>query len=82
MTDDRERWEELALCQQADPEVFFPVYQGDGSAIRAKAICRMCPVRRQCLDYALEHREHYGVWGGTTSGERDRLLRARMRESA
>lgn len=29
-----------------------------------KAVCERCPVRRECLSYALETRSVYGVWGG------------------
>ena len=32
--------------------------------IRAKAICRTCPVRMECLDGAVARREPWGVWGG------------------
>lgn len=43
----------------------------------AKAICARCPVQVECLEYALENREQYGVWGGTTRDERKAMLRAR-----
>lgn len=36
----------------------------------AKAICRNCPVRQQCEDYAKARGEKYGIWGGKTSRER------------
>ncbi len=40
---------------------------------RAKAVCRACPVRRECLDWAVEANERAGVWGGTTPDERAQL---------
>lgn len=42
----------------------------------AKAICRGCPVRRECLAYALANREPFGIWGGCSERERRRLRRA------
>jgi WhiB family transcriptional regulator, redox-sensing transcriptional regulator len=66
-------WWELAACQSADPELFFPVVAVGGGAVRvsrAKAICARCAIRRQCLDYALVSAEPHGIWGGTTEDER------------
>jgi WhiB family transcriptional regulator, redox-sensing transcriptional regulator len=72
-------WQQAAACRSADPELFFPVSSG-GSAReqeeRAKAVCRMCAVRRQCLQYALAMKEPYGVWGGMTEVERRRAPRS------
>jgi len=59
------------LCAQTDPEVFFP--EKGGSVREAKAVCTGCPVRVQCLEYALAHDERFGVWGGTSERERRRL---------
>jgi WhiB family redox-sensing transcriptional regulator len=75
-------WEQAA-CQTADPELFFPV-AGAGAALaeiaRAKAVCGRCPVREQCLDYAIESGQAHGVWGGTTVDER-RAIAARRRRT-
>ena len=69
----RESWQEEALCAQVDPELFF-ADKGDWSkTVRAKIVCRKCPVREACLAYALEHNMNHGVWGGTTSEQRKRL---------
>ena len=69
----RRDWWRSAACQEADPELFFPVTQygpGAGDTARAKAVCAACPVRRQCLQYALATGQMYGVWGGLTESER------------
>ena len=68
-------WRLAALCAQADPEAFFPE-KGESSRA-ALAICLRCPVRRECLAFALEHDERYGVWGGTTEMQRRELRRQR-----
>lgn len=55
--------EDLDLpCREQDPEVFFAESPQDVEY--AKAVCRDCPVRPQCLAAALERREPWGVWGG------------------
>jgi WhiB family redox-sensing transcriptional regulator len=42
----------------------------------AKAICATCPVQPECLRYAIETRQEYGIWGGTTEDERRGLRKA------
>ena len=60
-------WREQALCAQTNPEEFFA--EKGGTTKAAKQICGGCEVRPQCLSYALEADERYGVWGGLS--ERD-----------
>jgi WhiB family redox-sensing transcriptional regulator len=45
----------------------------------AKEVCASCPVRRQCLDYALEKSFKQGIWGGCIDEERVRERRRRAR---
>lgn len=66
-------WQEKALCSQTDPEAFFP--EQGGSTKDAKRICARCPVKTECLNYALANDERFGVWGGLTERERRRLKR-------
>ena len=68
-------WQERALCAQTDPEAFFP--EKGGSTRDAKKICTTCEVKAQCLDYALQNDERFGIWGGLSERERRRLRRAR-----
>jgi WhiB family transcriptional regulator, redox-sensing transcriptional regulator len=70
---------DLGSCRGMDPEIFFP---DRGESLRpAKEVCGGCIVRDECLEYALDNRERFGVWGGTSERERRRLRRAR-REAA
>lgn len=62
-----------ALCAQTDPMVFFP--EKGGSTAEAKRVCAGCEARVECLDYALGHKERYGVWGGLSERERRKLER-------
>jgi WhiB family transcriptional regulator, redox-sensing transcriptional regulator len=67
-------WQDDALCAQVDPEIFFP--EKGGSTREPKRVCRACEVRAECLEYALEHQERFGIWGGFSERERRRLKRA------
>jgi len=68
-------WTDQALCAQTDPEAFFP--EKGGSSREAKRVCRACPVRAECLEYALAFDERFGIWGGLSERERRRLKRQR-----
>ena len=67
-------WQTDALCAQTDPEAFFP--EKGGSTRDAKRICTTCEVKAQCLDYALQNDERFGIWGGLSERERRRLRRS------
>jgi len=73
----RTDWFDDAACRDADTTVFFPTT--DALAAEAKAICELCPVREECLEYALETRPSDGVWGGLTALERHRVIRRRQK---
>ena len=45
-----------------------------GGESEAKRICAECPVILECRDYSLQSQEPFGVWGGLTEDERDRVL--------
>jgi WhiB family redox-sensing transcriptional regulator len=66
-------WQDRALCAQTDPEAFFP--EKGGSTREAKRVCKACEVRAECLEYALENDERFGIWGGMSERERRRLKR-------
>jgi hypothetical protein len=70
----RGKWTEEALCRHMDPEVFFPP-KGD-TGIQAKQACAQCPVRAECLDYAITTDEKHGIWGGLNRAERQRAGQA------
>ena len=75
-------WRAASACLRADPDLFFPISSAGRAIIqiaKAKAICARCPVRRQCLDFARAHEPLYGIWGGTTLEERERVRRRELR---
>jgi WhiB family transcriptional regulator, redox-sensing transcriptional regulator len=74
-TPDEYVWMLHARCRGANPTEFFP---SDGLGVEfAQRICTGCPVRVECLEYALLHRIEHGVWGGASERERRRILRRR-----
>jgi len=78
LTDAACKGEDLGLFFGPDAE--FVTARRDREA-NAKAICARCPVRPDCLAYALATGEAYGVWGGATEDERRAMLRQRRRAS-
>ena len=71
-------WATDAACAGADPALFYPTEHAGASEIRAaKRVCAGCPVRVECLHYAIDNGEAYGIWGGMTLKERRRYARKR-----
>jgi WhiB family transcriptional regulator, redox-sensing transcriptional regulator len=70
-----EAWESQAKCQEHDLSIFFPEDTSDPRKTKqlAVAICNSCPVRPQCLNYALVHKIEFGIWGGIDKYGRKRL---------
>jgi len=78
-------WRSAAACLLADPDLFFPISAAgpaERQVMRAKTICGGCPVREECLKFALSHELSYGIWGGTTPEDRQRDRRRKRRAAA
>ena len=71
-SDEPRNWMDLAACDGTDNATFFP--EIGGSTREAKRVCAVCPVRGDCLAYALDNRIAFGVWGGLSEQQRSRLL--------
>ncbi|MEX0172787.1 WhiB family transcriptional regulator [Streptomyces sp. LMG1-1-1.1] len=78
-------WRADAVCQEVDPDLFFPVGTGSPALAQeeeAKRVCRGCPVREPCLRSALaQPHPPSGVWGGLTEAERHALERRARRKA-
>jgi WhiB family redox-sensing transcriptional regulator len=80
-------WTEYGACGDYEKEVFFPSEEDPETGARrsgaswvkanakAKLICAGCMVKNQCLWFALDNNEQFGVWGGHTFEERRTLKR-------
>ncbi|MGW6208692.1 WhiB family transcriptional regulator [Streptomyces sp. NPDC055089] len=79
-----ENWRMLAACREEDPDLFFPIGSTGPALVQtedAKVVCRSCPVRQECLRWALDNGQDAGVWGGLDETER-RALKRRSRRQA
>lgn len=80
-------WQLRALCRGNHAHLFFPPStferkeERERREARAKAICSVCPVQGECLEYALDIQEPYGIWGGLTETERRQVLAERAHAS-
>jgi WhiB family transcriptional regulator, redox-sensing transcriptional regulator len=76
-----ERWRESAACRGTDSRLWFPASDGQRWSSRkvrtltkvAKKICGVCPVQRECLEWAVDTDERFGIYGGLTEREREQL---------
>jgi WhiB family redox-sensing transcriptional regulator len=66
-------WQDEALCQQVGGDMFYSEVGEDTE--RAKAVCRGCLVRLECLEYALEVGDREGIFGGFSERPRRRIAR-------
>lgn len=76
-------WRDRAGCLDVDdPELFFPVGNTGPALVqieKAKTVCNSCTVREVCLQWAMEHNQDSGVWGGLSEDERRSLKRRAAR---
>jgi len=62
-------WAEDAECKDTPIELWFSDF-GDHFDDSALRICRRCPVREKCRDYAIDNDLTDGIWGGMTPKQR------------
>jgi WhiB family redox-sensing transcriptional regulator len=75
-------WRARAACAGYPNTLFFPTSDSadEASIEKAKAVCGVCPVSEDCLQYALETNQRSGIWGGTSEKERKSLRRKWLAE--
>lgn len=75
-------WRHRAACHDLDPELFFPVgvrLDAMRQTKLAQAVCHSCPVQRECLTWAMDSGQEYGVWGSLSENQRRALKRRNSR---
>lgn len=72
-------WMNNAACRGRTDIDFFPEDSYNTKAPKAVAICETCPVKQDCLEFAIENGIHYGIWGGLNYPQRKRYLRTTIR---
>jgi WhiB family redox-sensing transcriptional regulator len=71
-------WRSQAICRDTDPDLFFPIGTTGQALVqidRAKEVCGVCPVKSECLEYALETNQDSGIWGGLDEEQRRNIRR-------
>lgn len=74
----KEPWMLQASCRGVNPDLFYP--ERGESTKEAKGVCAGCPVRLECLEYAIAHNERFGIWGGKSERERRAIRKQRIQE--
>jgi WhiB family transcriptional regulator, redox-sensing transcriptional regulator len=70
-------WHEQAACVDVPTRRFFPERGAAVLTASVKRVCQGCPVRLECLEFALAENIQHGVWGGTSPRERRPMWKAR-----
>ena len=78
--EDLDTWREGSVCADRTDVDFFPSPDDIGAIASARAVCGSCPVRDDCLAFALETNQSDGIWGGYTPAERSKLRRVWLRD--
>ena len=68
-----EAWMDDAECTQYPPDMWFPNIGDKHTADKANGICDGCPVKMQCLEYAMRHGFDEGIFGGMNGRARQVL---------
>jgi len=68
-----------AACATTDPELWFPELDSLWRVREAKNICEKCPVKKECLEYALVNGFKEGIWGGLSPTERNRVSKEKRK---
>jgi WhiB family redox-sensing transcriptional regulator len=76
---DRPAWHLRAACLGVDPELFYP--ERGGNSVEPKKVCRGCPVREPCLEFAVTNNERYGIWGGVAARRYNEALRVKAAQA-
>lgn len=71
-------WQPQAACRTVSPAVFFPSHRDEEDAVIIEH-CVQCPVRVDCLEYALAFRQTEGIWGALSPANRRTVLTKHLR---
>ena len=71
---DREQdWKEQAACKGMDRSIFFPALGYNQHSKVAIKICKTCPVKQRCTEFAINNKIAFGIWGGLNPNQRQQL---------
>jgi WhiB family redox-sensing transcriptional regulator len=66
-------WRDLAACRGKPTAWWFPDRGDTFELVLARRVCAGCPVRSECLAFALGEPDIEGVWCGMTAQQRRRM---------
>ena len=66
-------FQDKANCLEADPQIFFSAKLKDRAL--ALSLCNSCPVKSECLEFAITNESVDGIYGGTTGDERKEIIK-------
>lgn len=70
-----ESWRDQALCKTSETQIDF--FSEDKHVMKlAKSVCLKCVVAHECLTFAVKNHERFGIWGGFTPRERNKITRS------
>ena len=65
-------WQLQANCDETNTELFFSKLES--KVAKAKALCGSCAVADKCLQFAIDTKIEFGIFGGVTADERQALV--------
>ena len=79
LNDEEQEWKKDAACKGVERDVFFPTIGYNQHSKAAIQICKTCPVKRRCCDFAINNNIAFGIWGGLNPNQRQQLKRRRFK---
>lgn len=73
-------WYADAACRGRSVDLWFD--DSRRAADAARRVCDDCKVATACLEYALDNEIRFGVWGGKSGNQRQRIVGRRARLAA
>ena len=77
--DEEQEWKKTAACKGMDRNIFFPTIGYNQHSRDAIKICKTCPVKQRCTEFAINNKIAFGIWGGLNPNQRQQLKRRRLR---
>ena len=72
-------WRDQAACKSVPTETFFPTVEDAGIPTTLAKLCAGCPVKSECLDFAVSDSTIFGIWAGTDEKERRKMRQSKQK---
>jgi WhiB family redox-sensing transcriptional regulator len=78
LNDQEQEWKNDAACKGVERSVFFPTIGYNQHSKHAIKICKTCPVKKRCAEFAINNNISNGIWGGLNPNQRQQLKRSKL----